>query len=321
MKILNYLSFIISSIIYLKLNIKKKKYDVIFVYAPSPVIHSLIGIYLKKIHNSKLIIWLQDLWPASLESSGQVKNKLILNFVQNLIDYIYSKVDILFIQSKAYKNYLKKKISISKLIYLPNACSDLKKNFLYKSDSNLNIMYTGNIGTVQVFDTILYAAKRVQEKKLKIKFFFIGEGVNKNLLKKKVIINGLKNFYIRDYVSQKKLFKQISKADVFYVSLKNFKELNLTIPSKIQFYMSIGKPILAELSGESSRIIKESNSGLVSFPGNKKKLLNNIIKLYNLKKLNKLNNLSHYSHEYFKKYFLLDKTVFKIKECLNKLKY
>ena len=49
MKILNYLSFIFSSIIFLFIRSQKLKYDLIFVYAPSPVIHSLIGVYLKKI--------------------------------------------------------------------------------------------------------------------------------------------------------------------------------------------------------------------------------------------------------------------------------
>ena len=37
------------------------------------------------------------------------------------------------------------------------------------------------------------------------------------------------------------------------------KYLNYTIPAKLQTYFSFGKPIIASASGETKRIIKESN--------------------------------------------------------------
>jgi glycosyltransferase involved in cell wall biosynthesis len=321
MKILNYLSFIFSSIIFLFIRSQKLKYDLIFVYAPSPVIHSLIGVYLKKIKKIPMIVWLQDLWPVSLESSGQIKNKLLIKFIQNLVNYIYSKVDLMLIQSMAYKKHLKGKISNSKVFYIPNAFRDHKKQILKKTNKNFNIFYCGNIGKVQEFNSIVYAAKEIQKKKLNINFIFFGEGVNKNLLKKKIIENKLKNFFIKDHVSLKKLIKELTYADTLYVSLKNFKELNLTVPSKIQFYMSAGKPILAELSGESAKVIKESRSGMVSFPGNKKLLLNNILKMYKLKKKHKLNNLGKNGYNFYKKNYSLNKVIYQIKKCINQLQY
>ena len=182
-------------------------------------------------------------------------------------------------------------------------------------------MYSGNIGKVQEFDSIIYAAKKVQKKNMDINFFFFGEGVNKNLLKEKVNNNKLKNFFIKDYISLKKLIKEFSYADVLFVSLKNFKELNLTIPSKIQFYMSTGKPILAEVSGESSKIIKESKSGMISFPGDKRLLFMNILKLYELKKKHKLDKLGKNGYNFYKKNYSLNKVMFQIKECINQLQY
>lgn len=321
MKILNYLSFIFSSMIFLFIEARKQKYDVIFVYAPSPVIHSLIGVYLKKIKKIPMIMWLQDLWPVSIESSGQLRNKLLIKLIQNLINYIYSKVDLMLIQSIAYKKHLKGKISNSKVFYVPNAFKKYKEQITNKRNKNFNILYCGNIGMVQEFDSIIYAAKEIQKKNIDINFTFFGEGVNKNLLKKKIIKNELKNFYIKDYVSLSRLVKELSYADALYVSLKNFKELNLTVPSKIQFYMSAGKPILAELSGESAKIIKESKSGVISFPGNKKLLLKNILKLYKLKKKHKLNKLGKNGYDFYKKNYSLNKVIFQIKKCINQLEY
>jgi hypothetical protein len=85
--------------------------------------------------------------------------------------------------------------------------------------------------------------------------------------------------------------------------------------------MSAGKPILAELSGESAKVIKESRSGMVSFPGNKKLLLNNILKMYKLKKKHKLNNLGKNGYNFYKKNYSLNKVIYQIKKCINQLQY
>ena len=58
---INYLSFLISSLI--KILFIKKKYDFIFVFAPSPIFVALAGILLSRRQKSKLYIWVLDLWP------------------------------------------------------------------------------------------------------------------------------------------------------------------------------------------------------------------------------------------------------------------
>ena len=54
------------------------------------------------------------------------------------------------------------------------------------------------------------------------------------------------------------------------------------MPAKVQSYMAAGKPIIAALSGEGNRIIKESKSGLVGEAEDYKALYENVIKLYNM---------------------------------------
>ena len=324
MKILNYLSFIISTILLSPIIFHKKKFNYIFVYAPSPVIHSLIGIFLKKTKKIPLIIWLQDLWPASLVSSGQLNNRILVGYVEKVINYIYKNTDTLLIQSEAYRKVLRGKIKASKIFYIPNSIlqdrpeNKKKKNF---NKNNLNIIYAGNIGLVQEFDSILFAAEKIQNMQLNIRFIFYGEGVMKKKLQEIIIKKGLKNFRIKEYISKKKLIPILKESDVLYVSLKNLKELKFTIPSKVQFYLSLKKPILAEVSGESAKIIKDSGSGLVSLPGKKKFLLNNILKLYKMKKEKKLNNFGLNGYKYFNKNFSFNKILNKIKKCIDQTKF
>jgi len=320
MKVLNYFSFIFSSFIFLTFK-SIKKYDLIFVYAPSPVIHSILGIYLKKLKKIPIILWLQDLWPVSIESSGKIKNKFILRIIGKIINFIYANVDVLLIQSKAYKKHLIGKIEPSKIFYIPNTCKEYFRNVRKTKNKELKIIYSGNIGLVQEFDTIIYAAKKIQKMGLNITFIFYGEGVKKQNFINKVEKNNLKNIMIMNYIKINRLIEKVYDSDVLFVSLKNFKELNLTIPSKIQFYMSMRKPILAEASGESAKIIKDSNSGLVSFPGDKNALLKNIIKFYKLKNKHKLNRLGLNGYKYFKNNFSLKIVTTKIRKCINQIEY
>ena len=77
--ILNYITFIISGIFFLKKIVKKNNFDIIFVYATSPILKSLIGVYAKTITKSKLVIWIQDLWPGVLKDMGFIKSNILLN--------------------------------------------------------------------------------------------------------------------------------------------------------------------------------------------------------------------------------------------------
>ena len=52
-RILSYFSFIISAIVFGFVKLRKKKIDHIMVYSPSPVVHSFVGIFFKKVRGRK----------------------------------------------------------------------------------------------------------------------------------------------------------------------------------------------------------------------------------------------------------------------------
>ncbi len=76
-RLLNYISFIISGILFGFVKLWEKKIDHIMVYSPSPVVHSFVGIFFKKIKKAKLSIWLQDLLPQTLDLVLKSRNKYI----------------------------------------------------------------------------------------------------------------------------------------------------------------------------------------------------------------------------------------------------
>lgn len=308
MRIFNYGSFIISSLFYVPF-LSRKKIDHIFVYAPSPVIHAIIGILLKKILKVKMSIWLQDILTSALEIEKNKKSFLIL-LLNKILLYIYNESDIIYAQSKSYISYFKKKIPKKKIIYLPNlinlnfkANKEIKiKNFYSKK---FNICYFGNIGDVQEFNTLIKAAKIIDHKE--ICFHLFGEGRKKSFIKSEIIRQKVPNFYVHDYVDYSMLKKLIKNSSILFLSLKKNKNLNYTAPSKLQLYMFSGKPIIGEIGGESKRIINEANCGFVVKQGKVNHMLKKIKFLFKLRKSHKLSKLGKNGKNYFNKHFSSNK--------------
>ena len=78
-----------------------------------------------------------------------------------------------------------------------------------------------------------------------------------------------------------------------------------TIPAKLQSYLACGIPIVAAASGETAKIISESNSGLCGQAGNAQELAENIINL-SMKSLDELGQMGKSARLYYDKNF--DKT-------------
>ena len=302
MKILNYTSFLFSSFFFLP-KFFFKKIDHIFIYAPSPVIHALVGIFLKKIIRVKLSIWLQDLLIAPLVLK---KKKFLILFLDIILKYIYRESDIVFVQSKKYFKYFKNIIPKKKLVYLPNLLikNNIKPSFSKTYNLNFkkfNIGYFGNVGEVQEFNTIFHSAKLI--KNSNINFHIFGEGIKKKDIFNKIKKEKLDNLFLHNHIHYSKVLYLIKKFDVLFLSLKKGDMLNLTAPSKIQLYLSTGKPILGEIDGECKRIILESKSGIIVKNKNIKGMVNAINYLYKIRNTHKFKNYGINGKKYFLKHF------------------
>ena len=313
--ILNYISFILSGIIFGTFIFFKKKINLIFIYTPSPVIHALVGIFFKKVKKSKIVIWLQDIWPNSLIDTGFVKNKIVIKLLKIVVKYIYQESDLILCQSPEYRNYLKKNSikTNSEVLYNPPTI-DLKKKSIKLNNikipklnsKNINIVYTGNIGYAQPFKNILKVFQNLKNKKIKL--YLIGEGQYKKKLKNNIKYNNLSNIILVNYIKEKNLSFILKRADYLLLCLKNKYSFNLTIPSKFQNYLLFKKPLICMASGITYKIINKSNLGYCFKPNENfklKKFLDKLSKEKNNKNLTLISNCEKYLK----------------KECLPKIIY
>ena len=321
--ILNYITFFFSSFVIGFFKIFKKNFDVIFVFCPSPILNAIPAIIFKKLFKKKIVIWVLDLWPDTIVDLKFVNNKFLIWIMRSLVIYIYNNSDLILAQSKAVRNSINK-LTKSKCIYFPSWSEEInkdkKKPKEIKKNNKIKILFTGNIGEAQSFETMVKCAKSLKKINI-IEWIVVGDGRWKKELESSIKLNNLEDdFKLINSVPLNKINKYFNCADALYLGLKNNKTFEKTIPGKLQTYMSTGKPIIASISGEAKKIINKAKCGFVSNAENHKLLKKNIIKFakLNYKQRKKLGiNGKNYSNIFFSKKKIIKNLENEIKLMLN----
>ena len=290
---LNYFTFIFSGVFYEKKLYPDIKFDLVFVYGTSPIFQAIPALWFSKKRNTKSILWIQDLWPEILSDLKIINNFIILNFLKYFISLIYSKFDLILVQSPYFIKYINKKTLKKKIITHFNPGKEKIINSIHKKSKPLKILFTGNIGKAQSFDTLVKTAIKIKKENLKIIFEVIGEGSMKEWLIRMISRYELKDFIkVRNHMNQKQLNKYLLMADGLLIMLKKGEALSSTIPAKFQTYLSFGKPLIVSADGILSDLVKKNNLGYVSNAENSLKLYNSILTLAKLpnNKIKKIKN-------------------------------
>lgn len=308
--ILNYLSFTLSACIFAPLNCRGN-FDVIFVYEPSPITVGLPAIVLKKVKNAPVMFWVLDLWPESLSATGAVTSKWILDRVETLARFIYSKCDRILVQSEAFKpQIMSLGVERDRLTYFPNSAEGFYQPVTLEADAverekmppGFRIMFAGNIGAAQDFPTILKTAALLQEY-TDIHFVILGDGRMYSWVKSQISELGLSgNFHLLGRYPAETMPRFFSLADAMLVTLKKAPIFELTIPAKVQSYMACGRPIIAALDGEGHNLIKKSGAGIASPSEDPDKLSEAVLKMYRLSET-KRENMGQRGREFFESNF------------------
>ena len=259
----NYFSFAISGM--RKIKKLDKDFDIVFINQLSPVMMAWPGIKYAKRYNKKIVLYCYDLWPASLAAGGIRKESIIYKIFKNISKKIYEKVDEICITSHKFVDYFREEhqINENKLSYLPQYCEDIYNKIESQFKKNeMNYVFAGNIGKMQSIETIIRAAEIIKDNKA-IKIHIVGDGRDLSNCIAIAKEKGLDNIIFYGRKSIEEMPKFYSMANAMLVTLAKDELVSNTLPGKVQSYMAAGKAIIASADGETSFVIKESNSGLV----------------------------------------------------------
>ena len=269
---INYISFLISSIIMGPFLLRKVKPDVVFCVNYSPATVGIVGVVFSRLKKASLFLWVQDLWPDSLVATGAIRSEFILSGISSMVRWIYRKSDLIFVQSKDFFDSIiaLNADGISKIRYFPNWAEDTFRDDGGSADcsfadlipdSKFIIMFAGNLGVAQSLLTIVRAAALTRDHP--IHWVFLGDGRQKRWLEQAVSDAGLQhNISILGRYPLEDMPVFFKLADVMLVTLKRNPAFAMTVPGKIQSYLSSGKPILSSLDGAGAAVIEDSGAGV-----------------------------------------------------------
>ena len=326
-RLLNYFSFVFSSLWFGLFKIKKQ--DVLLVESP-PLFLGITAYLLSRAKGAKMIFNVSDLWPESAEKLEIINNKTLLSLATKLEEFCYRKSALITGQTQGIVRNIKTRFPNKNVYWLKNGV-DIKFYDVNKAQSEANVwrkangysdedfilFYGGIIGHAQGLDIILNAAKMVEDKS-GIKFVMLGSGPEKErllALKEELKLNNLE-FY--DAVPKTKMQEIIMDMNATIVPLKRLDLFKGAIPSKIFENLALKKPILLGLEGEAKELfIDEGNCGLAFEPENTEELVKQILVLYNNPELSK--QLGENGLKYASENFNRDKIAEGLFEELKKL--
>ena len=311
--ILNYLSFMISSILISIFLGIFRRYDKVLIHETSPVMIGIPAVIVSKIQKIPLFFWVLDLWPESLQAAGGINNKHVLNAFEKLTTWIYKNSKKILISSKGFeKSILEKGEFKDRIIYFPNWADkalEVNENLqIPELPKGFVVMFAGNMGEAQDFDHIMEAARYLKDEQ-NIHFVFVGDGRKRNWVEQYRDDHQLQNtvhWVGRHPVETMPLF--FCQADVMLMTLKDVVIFSLTAPAKLQAYMSAGKPILAMMNGEAPRIIEEAACGFSVPASDSRALADTVIQLSKMPQ-DELQKLGQNGKSYQQSHFDLDKSI------------
>ena len=306
---LNYLTYSFSAILFGYFLVRKKKYDIVFSFATSPVTSAIPAIFFSKINNCKSFIWILDLWPEILKELKIINNRYIYKFISLFVNGIYNKFDHLLVQSISFQERFLKKEKIKKVTYFPSWSEfEISKNIIKDTSfttylkNTFKIVFTGNIGEAQNFEKILESAEILKDNQ-NISWIIVGSGRNLDKLIKICFDKKINNVF---FLGQKEIFYipyYHTIADVLLISLKEGSAISSTIPGKLQSYLSANKYILGFISGECKKIIQEAKVGSVINPNDPKALAAEITRLEKNRLITDPKNFLNFGSNYLNKNF------------------
>jgi glycosyltransferase involved in cell wall biosynthesis len=269
-RVLNYLSFAASSLVYGLFMARRP--DVIYAYHP-PLTVGITAALLRLLRRIPVVYDIQDMWPDTLRVTGMLTNTRILGMVETVCRWVYRRVDQIVVLSPGFKRLLVERgVPAAKVEVIYNwadeaalAASGSEVASL-PGGAGFRLMFAGNMGKAQALDSVLEAAGLLQERGVRARIYLLGGGLDAPRLRARAEELGLTNIHFLPPVPMSEVGRYLLASDALLVHLRKDPLFEITIPSKTQAYMAMGRPLLLAVAGDAARLGQEAGAGLVVDP-------------------------------------------------------
>lgn len=286
-RILNYISFAFMAMLFGIFATKKA--DVIYAYHP-PLTVGVAAAFIKLFRRTPIVYDIQDMWPDTLKATGMLNNNKILNIIGLVCKLVYRFVDHIVVLCPGFKKLLiERNVPKEKISVIYNWCDEqgltqaepAKLEYRQFMQNKFNIVFAGNMGKAQALDIILEVAKNLQDFP-DIQFIFVGGGTETDRLKKRSINEGIPNAIFIPRMPMAEVGGVLELSNLLLVHLKKDPLFEITVPSKTQAYMAMGKPILMAVAGDAAELVQKAQCGCIAISEDAASIQQAILEIYQL---------------------------------------
>jgi glycosyltransferase involved in cell wall biosynthesis len=260
--------------------------DVAYVYHP-PATIGLPAQVFRWLRGIRCVYDVQDLWPDTLAATGMVRYKSALALAGWWSNFVYRNMDRLVAQSPGFQaKLIERGVEAERVSLVYNWSPDegvqaaggaLPASEASALQGKFNVVFAGNMGLAQGLDSMIAAAPTVARAAPDVQFVLVGGGVEAESLRRAAA--GAKNVLFLPRRGPGEMPSVYAAADVLLVHLRDDPLFTITIPSKTQTYLAMGKPILAAVRGDTASLVEQSGAGLSCAPGDPQALADAVVRM------------------------------------------
>lgn len=204
-----------------------------------------------------------------------------------ILAFIYRRCDLILAQSRSFVPKIRQLARPNHTVeYFPSWAEDA---YCYDSvtpapevpalEGSFDVMFAGNIGESQDFPCILDAAEKLRQY-VHIRWLIVGEGRMAPWVRQEIRSRRLENqVMMLGQYPMERMPSFFMLADALLVPLADEPIFAMTIPGKLQSYLTAGVPIVAALSGEGAQLLRSTKAGLVAPAGDSAGLAEAVLQL------------------------------------------
>lgn len=264
----NYVSFALSSSI---LALFKKKPDVVYVYSP-PMTAAAAAVALRMFRKVPYFVDIHDLWPDTVAATGMVQNSYTLRMISWWTNFALRRAARINVVSPGFRRRLEQRGFAGNLAVIPNwappeiAATAANLPSRRDADPRFRILFAGNMGKAQSLDIVAEAADILTQRGVAFRFDMVGGGVDVDRLAQAAASRAPDVVRFHSARPPTEMGEMFAEADALLVHLKSDPLFEITIPSKTQAYLAIGKPILMGVRGDAADMVQDAQAGITFEP-------------------------------------------------------
>jgi len=264
---LNFLSFFASAFLYCLL--RRDRYALAYVYHP-PITVGLAAALAGLVRRLPFVLEIQDLWPDTIAVTGMGGASTLARMLDPVCRFVYRRTRTIIVQSEGMRRALVDRgVSDAKIVVIHN-WSEVEDPPARDDDArptgSTTIVYGGNLGRAQALGTVLEAAALIERRRRDVRILLYGDGIDAKELKSKARAMGVTTLEFCDRIPRADIVPVFARADALLLHLARDPLFAITIPSKTQFYLAMGRPIIAGIAGEAADLLRESGAALIAPP-------------------------------------------------------